>query len=85
MCAPGLQTHTWAQFFFEPVSDEETSVAHYIEDECVSCGICLDVCPTGNISEGEGLFLIDTERCNDSGECVKVCPIECIIGRPVES
>ena len=60
-------------------------MAHYIEDECVSCGICLDVCPTESISEGEGLFLIDTERCNDSGECVKVCPIECIIGRPAES
>ena len=64
---------------------EESIVAHYIEDECVFCGLCVEVCGSEAISEGDGIFVIDPDRCTDSMECVKVCPIECIVATSVES
>ena len=29
-------------------------MAHVINDNCVMCGTCADVCPIGCISEGDG-------------------------------
>ena len=55
-------------------------MAHFIEEECVSCGICAEICPEKCISDGEDLFVVDPERCTDCGDCVPVCPIECIMG-----
>lgn len=57
-------------------------MAHLIEEECVSCGICTESCPESCISEGEEIFVIDPERCTDCGECVQVCPVDCILGTP---
>ena len=65
-------------FSFAQVA-EQSNVAHYIEDECVSCGLCTDVCPETCICEGEDVFVIDPDRCTDCGDCVNVCPVECII------
>lgn len=58
-------------------------MAHVIEEECVSCGLCTDLCPEKCIADGEEMFVIDPERCTDCGECVTVCPIDCIVGTPV--
>jgi ferredoxin len=53
-------------------------VAHFIEEECVSCGVCAENCPEKCISPGEEAFLVDPEHCTDCGECMPVCPIDCI-------
>lgn len=55
-------------------------MAHVIEEECVSCGICPELCPANCITDGEEMFVIDPERCTDCGECVTVCPVDCIEG-----
>jgi ferredoxin len=55
-------------------------MAHTITDECISCGTCVDECPSEAISEGEEKYVIDPEACTDCGACVEVCPTEAIVG-----
>ena len=38
-------------------------MAHVINDNCVMCGTCADVCPIGCISEGDGKYVIDADQC----------------------
>ena len=47
-------------------------MAYKISDECISCGACADGCPVEAISEGDGKFVIDAEKCID---CADVCPV----------
>ena len=57
-------------------------MAHYITDDCIACGACLDECPTGAIIEGEEKYSIDPKVCTDVGACIDVCPSDAI--HPVE-
>ena len=50
-----------------------------ITEECLSCGICLDECPSGAISEGENHFIINSEVCTECGSCASACPNEAIV------
>ena len=43
-----------------------------ITDKCTACGLCLDACPVGVISEGE-VYIIDGSRCLECGICYEVC------------
>ncbi|BBB33060.1 4Fe-4S ferredoxin [Thermotomaculum hydrothermale] len=49
-------------------------MAHWIDDECISCGACAAECPVEAISEGEDKYVIDPDLCTDCGSCVEVCP-----------
>ena len=51
---------------------------HYITDECIGGGACIDVCPVVAISEGTPIFVIDKEVCIDCGACDEVCPVQAI-------
>ncbi len=53
-------------------------MAHVITTKCVACGACKDVCPTGAISEGDPIYVIDASACVDCGACVGECPSEAI-------
>jgi len=53
---------------------------HRITDECVACDACRPECPDGAISEGDPVYRIDPEKCNDCGTCAEVCPVACIVG-----
>lgn len=53
-------------------------MTHFINDECIMCGACVDECPEGAISEGEELYVIDADLCTDCGACVDACPTEAI-------
>ena len=41
-------------------------MAYVIGDNCVACGTCESVCPTGAISEGD-IYSIDPDVCVDRG------------------
>jgi uncharacterized pyridoxamine 5'-phosphate oxidase family protein len=50
---------------------------YLITDNCTACGVCLDACPVGVISEGE-VYLIDGSHCLECGRCAEVCPEDAI-------
>jgi len=49
-------------------------LAHSINEDCVSCGACVDACPQEAITEGDGKYVIDAEKCTDCGACADSCP-----------
>ncbi|MHB8829529.1 MAG: 4Fe-4S binding protein [Syntrophales bacterium] len=53
-------------------------MAHFITDECISCGSCQSVCPVEAISEGDDKYVIDPKLCTDCGTCAEQCPVEAI-------
>ena len=46
-------------------------------EQCVECGICADVCPTGAISVN-GKAEIDHKKCTGCGACVEECAQDAI-------
>ena len=53
-------------------------MAYVIDEKCVKCGACKDVCPVEAISEGAEKFEIDADACVDCGACAGECPVEAI-------
>lgn len=60
-------------------------MALYITEECIACDACVAPCPNQAISRGEPIYVIDPNKCtecvgaHDEKQCVKVCPVDCII------
>jgi uncharacterized pyridoxamine 5'-phosphate oxidase family protein/Pyruvate/2-oxoacid:ferredoxin oxidoreductase delta subunit len=48
-----------------------------ITEECSACGLCMDACPAGVISEGD-VYTIDGSRCLECGNCAEICPEEAV-------
>ena len=45
------------------------------DDECVNCGACISVCPTGVISfRDDWSVQMDLDKCVQCGACVTMCP-----------
>jgi ferredoxin len=63
-------------------------MALLITDECINCDVCEPECPNGAISEGELIYVIDPDFCTECvghhsvPQCLRVCPVECIIHDP---
>jgi len=55
------------------VGHESAMVAVVDPDNCVGCGVCHDVCPTGAISVGQ-VARVDGAKCTGCGRCVAECP-----------
>lgn len=44
------------------------------KDDCVGCGLCVDICTNGAIKMGDSLAIIDPDTCIDCEACVSECP-----------
>ena len=56
-----------------------------ITDECINCAACEPECPIEAISEGDEIYVIDSDLCIeceghfDEPQCVLVCPTDAIV------
>jgi len=50
-----------------------------VENVCIGCTHCMNVCPTKAIRVESGIADINKYACVDCGECLKVCPVNAII------
>jgi ferredoxin len=63
-------------------------MALMINEDCVNCMLCEPECPNGAISTGDGIYVIDPEKCtecvgyHDNSRCTEVCAVECIESNP---
>ncbi len=59
-------------------------MAHVISEACTACDACRPVCPVNAISEGDPIYKIDPNLCNDCADqdsgplCVTECPVDAI-------
>ncbi len=44
------------------------------ENECVHCGACVSVCPTGTFRFEGWRVIMDSGKCIQCGSCVEACP-----------
>ena len=58
------------------------SIVKWNEDACIMCGVCEKTCRENAISEKDGKIVLDAEKCNYCGRCVKACPTEAWEGTP---
>jgi pyruvate formate lyase activating enzyme len=63
----------WCQ---NPESQSNKAEVFLIRSNCVLCGRCVAVCPTGASSLLENGSAIDRSKCIGCGKCVEVCPGE---------
>lgn len=53
--------------------------AKILQDQCVACGTCVDICPREAISIFHGCYAqVNTERCVGCGLCIRECPASVI-------
>lgn len=50
-----------------------------VEEVCIGCTHCMNVCPTSAIRVKNGLADINKNACVDCGECLNSCPVNAII------
>ncbi|MBI9057963.1 MAG: 4Fe-4S binding protein [Labilibaculum sp.] len=50
-----------------------------VEEVCIGCTHCMNVCPTSAIRVKNGTADINNNACVDCGECLKSCPVNAII------
>lgn len=63
-------------------------MALMINDNCVNCTVCEPECPNDAISAGDGIYVIDPDKCTEcighyeESQCLDICPVECILVDP---
>jgi ferredoxin len=72
----GLKTLEKIDYSF--IGERILYMTHTINNDCIQCGACEAECSNGAISEVEGLYVVDTTKCEDCGDCVDVCPSSAI-------
>lgn len=53
-------------------------IAEIRAEDCISCGLCEEVCRYDSVEEKDGAFSIDPLSCEGCGVCVEICPVKAI-------
>jgi NAD-dependent dihydropyrimidine dehydrogenase PreA subunit len=48
------------------------------KEKCVSCGMCMEVCPHRVFSMKDRIEITDKDGCMECGACAKNCPVQAI-------
>jgi 2-oxoacid:acceptor oxidoreductase delta subunit (pyruvate/2-ketoisovalerate family) len=49
------------------------------QEECISCDVCIDSCPSTALAMSEDdALLVDLDRCFGCGVCATLCPTDAI-------
>lgn len=47
----------------------------FIDDSCVACGTCADICPLNAITIYKGIIAsVNKDSCVGCGKCERICP-----------
>lgn len=49
-----------------------------VNEKCISCGLCVRICPTGTLGMKDRRPAVIRENCIACGHCVAVCPTEAL-------
>ena len=53
-------------------------VPHVDKEKCTGCSSCVVECPANAIELIDGKAVINPDKCQKHGLCIKVCPTEAI-------
>ena len=53
-------------------------MAYVINESCINCGACADVCPVDAITMDDTIYTINKDKCICCGQCITECPVESI-------
>ena len=60
---------------------EEKAEGYFITENCIGCGVCVDVCPQKCIDVSGRPLVIRQENCLHCGNCWRECPADAVIRR----
>lgn len=58
--------------------EETAKSGYFIDDNCIGCGNCLEVCPQSCIDLSDTPAVIRQENCLHCGNCMDVCPVDAV-------
>ena len=61
--------HTWPEHAYRVILND---------DDCISCGVCIDRCQFDVFKEVDGDIKADTKKCWGCGICTNSCPVEAL-------
>lgn len=52
----------------------------FFNDKCISCGICIDVCPHAVFDwlDDKRVEMVNKDRCMECGACSMNCPVNAV-------
>ncbi len=78
---PGIRTTVFLKgcplrcvWCHSPQSQSKEQQLLFIENRCIACGACVEICPKDAQEISGTARRILWERCDDCGECARVCP-----------
>ena len=62
-------------------TEQPPAVGYFITEDCIGCGICVDVCPQKCIDIRRRPLVIRQEYCLHCGSCWRECPADAVVRR----
>jgi len=69
----------WLQRKTEPIVNCYKSRFSVVKERCIKCGLCVRICPTGNISRNDDGDIVFGSECLVCAKCYNLCPKDAIL------